>query len=91
MKQLATTMEKNGKNVWLSKANIFILADLLRSYISPKDTCSNYRLLDAAEKMTVCLYYLKDTRLIWMTSNTIGIHQSTVPLVIPEVCQSITN
>jgi len=35
------------------------------------------------------MYYLKDTGSMWMTANTLGIHQVTVSKVVVEVCSAI--
>ena len=57
--------------------------------LDPKPNCPNYRFLLSEKKLTITLYYLKDTGSLWMTANTFGIHQCTVSKTIVEVFKAI--
>ena len=81
--------EKWVKSFRLTKEKFYELVEMLRPYVSPDETSPNHRKLDAAKRITVCLYYLKDTGSMWMTANTFGLHQSTVSKIEVEICDAI--
>ena len=50
----------------------------------------NYLTLSLEKKVAVAFYYLKDTGSIWMTANTVGIHQCTISKVILQFWNAVT-
>ena len=81
--------QKWVKTFRLTKDKFYELLEMLRPYVSPDETSPNHRKLDAAKRIAVCLYHLRDTGSMWMTANTFGIHQSTVSMVVVEICDAI--
>lgn len=65
---------------WLSAYDPLFLMELLLPITDPSVL---------KFEMSCCMYYLKDTGSIWMTANTIGIHQSIFSKLIVEVCPAI--
>ena len=66
------------KNFRMSREDFDVLADHLTPYLTPDKTSPNFLKLNVQKKLTVTLYYLKDTGSLLMTANTSGIAMSTV-------------
>lgn len=79
------------KNFRMNRETFQELCEQLRPFVSPKESCPNYRRLSLEKKVAVTLYFLKDTGSMWMTANTFGIHQCTVSKIVIEVCTAITD
>ena len=70
------------------KKMLFEVLDEVKPLMYPKPNSPNYRFLSAEKKLAITLYYLKYTGSLWMTANTLGIHQCTVSKTIFEVCKA---
>ena len=77
------------KNFHMTKDSFMKLLAKISPLISPQSSWPNYRLLSAEKRLTVTLYYLKDTANLWMTANTSGLHQCSVSKTLIEVCDAI--
>ena len=74
----------------MSREQFHELLDHLIPYISPNILSSNRRKISANKKLTINLYFLKDTGSLVMTANIFGIALSTALKNIHEVCKAIT-
>ena len=57
----------------MPKGDFEALVAELRPYISPNPLSPNHRALNAEKKVTITLYYLKDTSSIAMIANSFGV------------------
>ena len=64
--------------------------DELLPFLTPKPNSPNHRALSAEKKLSMTLYYLKDTGSLNMTANSFGVAICTVSTVIYDVCHSIS-
>ena len=76
------------KNFRMGKDAFHELVTMLDPHIGPKTT-PNYRKLSTPKKLAMVLYYLKDTRSLWMTANAFGVHRCTVSKTLVSVCEAI--
>lgn len=77
------------KNFKLSCVEFEELCNKLRPYIASNILYPNHRALSVEKKVAAVLYFLKDTGSMTMTSNTFGVHRSTLTKAITEVCGTI--
>ena len=76
-------------NFRLSRAEFDEICNELRPYICPNILSLNCRALSVEKKVVAVLYFVKDTGLMTMTTNTFGIHQYTLTKVVKKVCSAI--
>ena len=79
------------KNFRMYRPEFEELCNELRLYILPDPRSPSSRALSVEKKVVITLYYIKDTGSLWMTTNTFGVHQSTVSKVVDEVCKTIAD
>ena len=75
------------KNFRMSRKLLYEPLHDLITYISPNILSPNRRMISANKKLTIYLYFLKDTESLLMTANVFGIDVSTASKIIHEACK----
>ena len=63
------------KELRMFRDKVSELTQRLRPFISDRTNSPSYRSFSVGNKISCCIYYLKDTGSIWMTANTFGIYR----------------
>lgn len=63
------------KELRLSRDKFSEMTQPLRPFISGRTNSPTYKSFSVENKISCCIYYLKDTGSIWMTANTFGIYR----------------
>ena len=77
------------KNFRMSRKLLYEPLHDLITYISPNILSPNRTMISANKKLTIYLYFLKDTGSLLMTANVFGIDVSTASKIIHEVCSLV--
>ena len=77
------------KNFRMTRPEFEDLCEELRPHIFPDPKSPNRQAVSVEKKVALTLYYLKDTRSMWMTANTFGIHQCTISKVDVSIYDKI--
>ena len=75
-------LELGKKNSRLTRNQFFDLTNELQPYTSPSLLSPSDRAFNVDKKLTLTLYYLKDTESLIMTANAFGVSTNTTSSVV---------
>ena len=75
-------LELGKKNSRLTRNQFFDLTNELQPYTSPSLLSPSHRAFNVDKKLTLTLYYLKDTESLIMTANAFGVSTNTTSSVV---------